>query len=159
MAELLYAQKGARVEYLDGASSGKERILGLNYAEAPILIRIDITPNLDEKRYNRIELETGFSFAGLVQTSVEENLNRVNYSFTDASNEFKRNDINFIIGIQTEIFKNMKLGIRSSTALTKLYVNEEAVPAIRGQAQFGFTPPYNFFRNYHLSLYASYQIY
>ncbi|MEM9888350.1 MAG: outer membrane beta-barrel protein [Bacteroidota bacterium] len=155
VAELLYSQKGAKVEYLDTVHPKKERILGLNYAEVPILVRINITPNAGDK-YKKIELEAGFSFAGLVQTDIKENLDRLTYSFTDVSDDFQSNEVNFIIGAQTEIFNNMRLGIRSSNALTRVYVNENKS---NRQVFLGFQDPYNFFRNYHLSFYASYQIY
>ncbi|MEM9849052.1 MAG: outer membrane beta-barrel protein [Bacteroidota bacterium] len=159
VAELLYAEKGARVEYLDAAVSRKERVLDLRYAEAPILVRIHLTSNEDKDQATQVAIETGFSFAGLLQTNIEENVDRVTHSFTAVADEFKRNEINYIIGLQIAPIKQLRLGIRSTTAISRMYVNEMIGPSRSGPAPVGFQPPLEFFRNYHLGLYVSYQIY
>ncbi|MEN0047634.1 MAG: outer membrane beta-barrel protein [Bacteroidota bacterium] len=159
VAELLYSQKGARVEYKDVLHPRKERILGLNYAEAPILVRINLVPNLEKNK--PIELETGISIARLIQTNIEENVNRLQYSFTGVADNFRRTDINYIIGMHVGILKDFNLGLRANSSLTKVYVNENPsiITNLERRVGIGLERPYNFFRNYHLTLYASYQIY
>lgn len=159
VAELLYSQKGARVEYKGVLHPRKERILGLSYAEAPILVRINLAPNLDKNK--PIELETGFSIARLIQTNVEEEVSRLKFTFTDLTDDFRRTDINYIIGMHVGVFKDFNLGLRANSSLTRFYVNENpsVVTDLERRVGIGLERPYSFFRNYHLTLYASYQIY
>ncbi|MEM6698265.1 MAG: porin family protein [Bacteroidota bacterium] len=158
IAELLYSQKGSRVEYRDALFPDKTRILGLDYAEIPILVRIKLLPDSDDRK--PLELETGFSLSRLIATNIEEDLDRVNYNYTEISDQFRKTDFNYIIGAHMEILPNFNLGIRSNIAFTKVYVNERAEEESALKARLGYiNGPYTLLRNYHLSLYASYQIY
>ena len=158
IAELLYSQKGSRVEYRDALFADKTRILALDYAEIPILIRIKLVPDSEERK--PLELETGFSLSRLIATNIEEDVNRVNYNFTEISDQFRKTDFNYIIGMHMEIFPNFNLGVRSNISFTKVYVNERAEEESALSARLGYiNGPYTLLRNYHLSLYANYQIY
>ncbi|MEL6941785.1 MAG: porin family protein [Bacteroidota bacterium] len=158
VAELLYSQKGSRVEYEDVFFRKKERILGLNYAETPILVRIKLIPSTDN--YKPLEIETGFSISRLIATNIEEEVDRVDFSFTDITEQFKKTDLNYILGMHLELFPNFNLGVRTNTSLTRFYINDRAEEEKSLRARFGYTNgPYTLLRNYHLSLYVNYQIY
>lgn len=158
ITELLYSQKGSRVEYRDALFSDKTRILALDYAEIPILVRIKLVPDSDDRK--PLELETGFSLSRLIATNIEEDVNRVNYNYTDISDQFRKTDFNYIIGMHMELFPNFNLGVRSNIAFTKVYINERAEEESALSARLGYiNGPYTLLRNYHLSLYVSYQIY
>ncbi|MEM8528578.1 MAG: outer membrane beta-barrel protein [Bacteroidota bacterium] len=158
VTELLYSQKGSRIEYNDLLFTEKKRILGLNYAEAPILVRIKLISDLEN--YRPLELETGFSIARLLSSDIREELNRLDYSFTEVATDFKRTDLNYIIGMHFELLPNFNLGVRSNISLTNFYQDELTEEEKRQRARFGNSSgPYTLFRNYHLSFYASYQIY
>jgi len=160
VAELLYSQKGARVKYEDIlAPLERNRVIALDYAEAPILMRIDLTPQKKEYK-TPVYLEAGLSLGRLISTTIEEDLSRVRNSFTGVSDSIKRTELNGIIGLQINIFSNLNIGVRSTSSLTRTYVNPSPDPPVSAiQAQFGIIRNYDFFRNYHLSFYASYQIY
>jgi len=158
VAELLYSQKGSRIEYNNSLFKEKTRILALDYAEIPILFRVKLIPDSDDRK--PLELETGFSLSRLLATNIEEDLDRLDYNFSDISNQFRKTDLNYIIGGNLEILPNFNLGIRSNISITKFYINEQTEEEKRLNNRLGSANgPYTVFRNYHLSFYASYQIY
>lgn len=157
VTELTFSQKGSRIPYIGAVHQRNERILTLNYAEVPFLLRIDVLPPDSEQK--NVELEIGFSFARLIGSRVDENLSQVRYPYSELEIDFRKNDLNALIGMHIEIFKDLNLGLRANMSLNKFYVNEEATPLDRFQILNGVLPPPSFFRNYLLTIYANYQIY
>ncbi|MEM1328863.1 MAG: porin family protein [Bacteroidota bacterium] len=157
VTELLYTQKGSRVEYKDALHPRKERLLSVNYAEVPFLLRIKLLPPDTEQK--QIELETGFSFARLIHSRIEEEPSRVRYPFTDLELDFERHEFNALVGMHIEIFKDFNLGARASIGISKFYVGEERGDVTTIEALIGFQPPPAFFRNYLATIYVNYQLY
>jgi len=157
VAELLYSEKGSRVENELRFQSRKNRVLGVNYAEVPILIRFALFP---EEANIQMEIETGFSFSRLIQSKIEEDVEGVKYSYTELEDQFRRSDLNYILGGHVEFFPNFNLGVRTNISLNKFYTYEDLEELNRLMARFGNTNiPYRYFRNFHLSFYVSYQLY
>jgi hypothetical protein len=157
VTELLYTQKGSQIDYKDVVYSRNKRLLSVNYAEVPFLLRMKLLPVDTELK--QIELDIGFSFARLVHSRVDENSARVRHSFSDLELDFERNEINAIVGMQTEVFKNFNLGARANIGVSKFYVLPSAAEVYNRAALLGTTPPPLFFRNYLATIYVSYQLY
>ncbi|MEM6697614.1 MAG: hypothetical protein AAF599_04415 [Bacteroidota bacterium] len=108
----------------------------------------------------KFELELGLSFSRMIQSKIEEEVERVAYPYTEIEDQFRRSDLNYIIGGHFEIFPNFNFGIRHNMALNKFYTygNVEELDLL--MRRFGNTNiPYRHFRNFHLTFYVSYQIY
>lgn len=96
----------------------------------------------------------------MIQSKIEEEVERVAYPYTEIEDQFRRSDLNYIIGGHFEIFPNFNFGIRHNMALNKFYTygNVEELDLL--MRRFGNTNiPYRHFRNFHLTFYVSYQIY
>lgn len=157
VTELTFSQKGSRIPYPAALYPRNERLLGVDYAEVPFLLRIKLLhPSSEQKS---IELETGFSFARLISSRVEEDITRVRYAYSDLETTFRRNEFNAIVGMHVEVFKEVNLGLRANMSFSKFYVDNETSPLTPLQVLNGVTQPPAFFRNYLLTIYANYQIY
>ncbi|MEM8523831.1 MAG: porin family protein [Bacteroidota bacterium] len=157
VAELLYSEKGSRVENEIFFQSGKNRLLAMNYAEVPILIRFSLLP---EDANVQFEVEAGLAFSRLIQTKIEENVELLRFSYTEIEDQFRRSDLSYIIGGHAEFFPNFNIGMRSNMSLNKFYAYSDLEELDRLMAKFGNKNiPYRHFRNFHLTFYVSYQIY
>lgn len=153
---LIYIRKGATIEsepFEFRVSYPKDRFIHLEYAEVPFLL--NYKPNgLDSKFY----MESGFSIARLMNTSIVENLNEfTNISYQELVPEFNSTDFSYIAGMGTELINNLSLGIRFSYGLNKIYNNEN--PEVK---EFLFDPePVQIFylRNYLISVNFTYNIF
>ncbi|NJK84407.1 MAG: PorT family protein [Saprospiraceae bacterium] len=158
--ELLYAQRGTKVEHDSNFSSTKDRIMQLNFAEVPFLLQIQLNePTVERKTV--LTLETGLSYGRLLSTQIEEQPNRLQRTFTDIQDDFRTSEISAVIGLSAEIVSKLNLGFRSTTALSRFYKNEELFgkPITNANVFSPQSRPYTFLRNYYLTFYASYTLY
>lgn len=158
--QLLYNQKGARVH--DGVSvrQKKSRMLQLDYMEVPILIRYQLNQP-DEFQKAILTFEGGISYGKLINTIIEEEVNRLPRTFTAIEPDFNRNEFSLIAGLSVKIFDHANLGIRGTSALSRLYKDEAVLNKnVTAQDQItGRIRPYAFLRNYSITLYARYDLY
>lgn len=156
--ELLFSQKGAKIGYR-GVYDDLERQLQLNYASVPVLLCFEPLFSEDENpTFSKIGLEIGVAFSRLLAFSLEENVDLALLPLTDAAPDFQRNDIDAILGLSFPLWRNFNLGIRSAFAVTKFYENSNYDEEARTKS-ITESYPYRFFRNYHLSLFLTYQVY
>lgn len=158
--ELLYAQRGTRVEYNNSFSKAKDRIMQLDYAEVPILLQIKLNEPTEDRK-TVLTLETGMSYGRLINTQITEVTSRLQRTFTGIQNDFKTSEISAIVGLNAEIIPKLHLGFRSVTAINRIYKNEELFgKPITAADLFSLQPrEYTFLRNYHLAFYTSYTLY
>ena len=153
--ELLYSQKGSKIEEPDVLRTGagrtlKNRVVQLNYAEVPILLRY-----VWYDTGKGFMLETGAAFSRLNGIEITERLVQDGgVSYDDLSERFNRNDLNYVVGGGFRLNKHIDLLIRYTFALTRFYEQSAEETAV--------TPnpfaeqPIKYLRNYHLSLLAAY---
>ncbi len=158
--ELLYAQRGTKVEYDNNFSKEKERKMQFDFAEVPFLFQIKLNePNEDRKTV--LTLETGMSYGRLLNTKITEATNRLQRTFTEIQDDFRTSEISAIVGLNAEIVPKFHLGFRSVTAINRIYKNEALFgKPITVADLFSLQPRgYTFLRNYYLAVYASYTLY
>ncbi|MEM9887677.1 MAG: outer membrane beta-barrel protein [Bacteroidota bacterium] len=150
--ELSFSQKGSKGSYTGVLTDQKGRVIRLNYAEVPLLIRFELPNKL-------VKLEGGFSFARLVQTGITERPKWVEYSYTAIENDFKDHEISWILGGSVKIFQELRLGLRTNVGITNFYTNEGYDEWLANQSALSAAEPYKNLRNYHLTLYVNYQFF
>lgn len=158
--QLLYNQKGARVHNDNLIRNTKERILQVDYAEVPLIIRYQLNQP-DEFRKTILTFEGGITYGRLINTRIEEEVNLVRRPFTDIESEFNSNEFSMLVGISVEVFKGFNLGVRGTSALSRMYLDEEELnrPVTIQDQIAGRIKPYSFLRNYYITLYARYDLY
>lgn len=153
--ELLFNQKGARVEADPKRNfSKKNRILELNYAEVPILLRYVV-----KEEGKGTFLEGGFSFARLINSGIEEDTTQLRHTFTEIQEGFKSNEINFVAGVGQQLTKNIGIGMRGTLGLSYVIDRREEfndVKTLGSYYQPGYGTEIQFLRNYFLTFYANY---
>jgi len=153
--ELLFSQKGTRVESNPQALFPKKnRVLELNYAEVPILLRYKVNED-----GSGVFLEGGISFARLVGNSIQEDTSQVLHTFTEIQDDFKRNELNFVAGLGHQFTPHIGLGLRTTISMTYIF-DQRAAFSEQPTLAYGLNPSdfneIRFLRNYFVTLYANY---
>lgn len=111
--ELLFSQKGSKLSTKDGFSA-YDRI-HLSYAETPIVVTFSDWLE-EEEEYYRININAGLSYARLLNFEVTQ------FDGADISDSrnYKRNNVNILIGATYFINKNIGANFRASWAIFNL---------------------------------------
>jgi hypothetical protein len=153
--ELLYSQKGARVEANPKILYPKKtRVLELNYAEVPILLRYST-----KEEGKGTFLEGGFSFARLLGSAIQEDTSVIIHTFTAIQDDFKRNELSLIAGVGQQLTQHIGLGIRTTISLSYVIDQRDKFQepiTIGSYYSPGFGSEIKFLRNYFVSVYANY---
>ncbi len=158
--ELLYAQRGTKVEYENSISRTKSRIMQFDYAEVPILLQIQLNQPTEERK-TVLTFESGIAYSRLLNTQITETTIRLERNFTAIQDDFRTSEISAVVGLSAEIIPKLNLGFRSVTAINRIYKNEALFgKPITAADLFSPRPrAYTFLRNYYLAFYASYTLY
>ncbi|PKB15655.1 porin family protein [Flavobacterium sp. 5] len=139
--EVLYSRKGGELTYDNAITSGKTQFK-LNYIEVPILLKVNITDNLN--------VQAGPYFAYLIDSKVSNDANGDALDFEDS---YSNDDFNkFDVGISGAIgfdFNSIGIGARYNYGFTT--IGKE-----RNIAGTTYTIPDG--KNSSLSLYLSYKL-
>jgi len=140
-SELLYSRKGAKLEYDNAFTVGSAKFQ-LNYIEVPVLLRVNITNNLN--------IHAGPYFAYLIDAQVKNESDSGNFDFEESYNndDFNKFDYGLAGGIGFD-FESFGIGARYNYGLNT--VGKERT--ILGQS---YTIPDG--KNSNISLYISFQL-
>jgi hypothetical protein len=128
--ELLYAQRGARPSNNSAKNGTSEPLeIQLNYAETPLLITYKTLESW-EGEY-RLNLLTGFSYARLISSKIEQNRNGASEVLKE---DFRRNDLSWKVGASLRLTPRLLLGIRHSISLTSLITLDDASTTTSSEA-------------------------
>ena len=151
---LLYVQKGSKtdtnVTFASDVPPNTE--IRLDYMEVPFLLSV----KFGKEDRNGYTLETGFSYARLInsQLNVTEFPDKVSYS--DLIDNLNSNEFNVIFKFDFEFSKRFKIGFLTEFQLNKLYEinSNEIMPQDQGGP-----PQVEFMRNYLIGLQAGYRFF
>jgi hypothetical protein len=115
--ELLYSARGSQSELIADASLPLRKI-SLQYIEMPLLLRYRDWW-IEEESYYKVDAEAGISYGYLFNSSSSQG------SFTWQTDDFRTNDIGFILGAHYFISKHWGFGVRYTRSITRLYINPE----------------------------------
>lgn len=101
--EMLYSERGSAVKLFEKNPANK---YDLKYLEIPVIFSIHDWYN-ENKKYYIVRAEAGFSYGALFQLDVP---------IVD-ENDFKKNDISYILGIGFQFTKNIGLSFRYTRSL------------------------------------------
>jgi outer membrane protein with beta-barrel domain len=157
---LLYNQKGARFEKISNNVNNrpKNRVIHFDYMEAPILINF----KMEKEKENGFFLETGFSYARLINHRVEEVLLNptTDISFAAIAQDFNSNEFNFIVGVNCFFNDHIGAGFHYTVQMNKAYHNELLDDSTTGTI---FTsdpdPEISFLRNFQVAFQLVYNIF
>lgn len=145
--ELLYSQKGSK----SGALIDRDRFsinpfkIKLVYAEAPILLNYKFKEK--EDRYRGL-FQFGFSFSRLLNSKVEERiLEQDQIEYANFEEDFKRNDINTVLGIGYFFSESIGVSLRHNFSLIPLFESKTEISSNS-----------IIIRSYHLSLRLFYML-
>ena len=147
--ELFFNQKGAA--YTGSSFSNDNKTLfsrfTLNYADVLVLANMNLNPNESETFY-RHSFHTGISFGRLLGSKTEVRKgNLMNEALAqNISQNYKTNDVSFIIGWSWFLNKKLGITIRHTLSLTNVYEN----PVNLRAATLG-VDGYSSLRSYYLS--------
>lgn len=160
---LLYNQKGSRFE--DKSSTlyhrNRGRVLHFDYMEVPLMISF----KMEKDKEAGYILETGFSYARLVNTRIEEVIQDPNQhvSFAAIVPAFNSNEFNYIASLNYFFNRHIGLGVVYTIQLNETYHNillDNQGP--RSSASAFRTDPtlkIPYLRNYQLSFQLVYNIF
>lgn len=153
--EMLYIQKGARIEHYNG-DRNQNRLLHLDFMDVPLYIQIKPSGEGDSWFF----LDAGLYLSRLLDYQVEENMSLTAYpSLEETALQFARTEYGFLFGAGGDINKHLGIGIRMCYGLSKMYENpdiQRTLPDGSVNRDVYFQEMYGekfyfFFRNYHLS--------
>jgi hypothetical protein len=129
-AELFFNQKGASHTGNTNAVDTKTLYAQFthNYADVLFLANFNINPNNAETHYKHT-FHTGISFGRLInsKTSVQRGTIFLNDLEQKLTNEYKSNEVSFVIGWSWFFNKRMGLTLRHTLALTNMYENPQNI--------------------------------
>jgi hypothetical protein len=151
-----YVRKGANIEnevYDFRVNLDKDRFIHLDYAEVPILLKY--RPMGDESRFY---VEGGFSYGKMLNSNITERVTEfTEVIYADIEGDFKKDEINAIIGFGSALNKDLTIGMRFSYGLNKFYINESPIEKINYSIYY--PKEILFLRNYYLSAVISYRVF
>jgi len=120
--ELLFSQRGSKSGQLISLGEVERNPLKihLTYAEVPFLLNVKFKER--DKEYRAI-FQAGVSFSRLLNSSVSQRdvaFGQVEY--TTLQNEFRRNDLNSVVGVSFFLFDNIGLSFRHNYSFVPIYV-------------------------------------
>ena len=122
--ELLYSQRGAKPSANTNSTTRSPEI-SLNYAETPVMISFKTLGGWDGTY--RLKILTGFSYARLIGSKVEKDVNS-SPSAEILEEAFKKNDISWKVGASIMVTPQLMLGVRHTISLMPLLDLEDIPP-------------------------------
>lgn len=147
--ELLYSQKGSKLERQGVAFAGEE-FIKVDYIEVPVVFQV-----YPKKNNGKAYFETGLYFARNIRATIEENVRDTTrfIVFEELAPEFNNFEVGALIGVGLRIKQRIGLGIRFSLGLSYLYKdNDFMLPPFKLDP----VEPVYTLRNYNLSIFSAY---
>lgn len=110
--EFLFSQRGSRSRIIPG-NFGDVQVIHLNYAELPVIVQWNDWW-IEDRAFYRFHINGGLSLGRLI------NVRTALHSASIVDN-FRDNDLSFIIGAGYSFNPHSRIGLRYTRSLTKMY--------------------------------------